>query len=101
MSNRTRDRYFSLYSCLLLYSLFWIPIYWKSAFKILSDDLKIYNCTFKLEMNINSSLKHCKRINYMYSNNKMNEFVLRVTYLALQKQALAVLALEMSAMYLS
>ena len=84
MSNRTRDRYFSLYSCLLLYSLFWIPIYWKSAFKILSDDLKIYN-----------------RTNYMYSNIIMNEFVLRVTYLALQKQALAVVALEMSAMYLS
>ena len=37
----------------------------------------------------------------MYSNSKMNEFVLRVTYLALQKQALAVVALEMSAMYLS
>ena len=95
MSNRTRDRYFSLYSCLLLYSLFWIPIYWKSAFKILSDDLKIYNCTFKLEMNINSSAKN------MYSNNKMNDFVSLVTYLALQKQALAVVALEMSAMYLS
>ena len=94
MSNRTRDRYFSLYSCLLLYSLFWIPIYWKSAFKILSDDLKIYNCTFKLKMKINRS-------NYMYSNIIMNEFLLRVTYLALQKQALAVVALEMSAMYLS
>ena len=57
MSNRTRDRYFSLYSCLLLYSLFWIPIYWKSAFKILSDDLKIYYCTFKLKMKINRSIQ--------------------------------------------
>ena len=62
MSNRTRDRYLSLYSCLLLYSLFWIPIYWKSAFKILSDDLKIYNCTFKLEMNINLKLWRIKDV---------------------------------------
>ena len=37
----------------------------------------------------------------MYSKTKMNDRVLLVTYLALQKQALAVVALEMSAMYLS
>ena len=103
MSNRTRDRYFSLYSCLLLYSLFWIPIYWKSAFKILSDDLKVYYCTYRLKLNIKHLLKYelLSYGNYMYSNNKMNDCVLRVTYLALQKQALAVVALEMSAMYLS